>query len=510
MRTFPLSHRLARPVGIALAASLALAPAAALLPTVSAQTGDGDGQTTPLLSLIDPDKKVTLTITTIDGDPEVGGVADPSADPVVGAVYDVYQLTGLSPLNVDDWEDYAELDARTLDTAQGMTLADTVTTGSDGSATTSELPVGFYFVKERASDGIVPAPPFLISLPMTNQENLSEWDYHPSVKPKNQSLDLVKTVSDQDVIEGENLTYTLDASVPAVATAGYSFDRYIITDTFASDFVQIVDSTHRVRLVDTSGASRDVVQTLVRDTDYTVTLDGGDAVMALTGPGLEKLAQERGGVPEQAGRPDLVVEWTFDAEVTAFNEDGAGIIPNSATLTPPRAPGVEVDPIPSNEVRTEMLEISLHKVDGDDRASLSDATFDLYRCEPGSNDLLDATVLDTAETDATGLLSFKSVQVPDFADGAERTPEWAYCVVETKAPAGYELIPEPIVVDLAGLDAGTNTVTVEVENWKSNGGNPLPVTGETALLWLAGGAGVVLIGGVVYVMRRRADLGEVI
>lgn len=508
MRTF---HRLARPAGIALAAALALAPAAALLPTVSAQTGDeGGGQTTPLLSLIDSDRTTTLTINKIKGDPEVNGQAGEHNEPMPGIVFDVYQLDGMNPANAEDWASYAELDAATLDTEQGMTLADTVTTGADGTVTTKDLPVGFYFVKEQASNGVVPAPPFLISLPMTDQADLNSWDYHPTVKPKNQSMDLVKAVSDQDVIEGENLTYTLDGSVPAVATAGYSFDRYVITDTFASDFVQIVDSTHQVRLVDTAGNSRDVVQTLVRDTDYTVTLDGGDARMELTGPGLDKLAQERGGVPEQAGRPGLVVEWTFEAEVIGFNEEGAGIIPNTATLTPPSAPGVEVGEIPSNEVVTEMLEISLHKVDGDDRASLADATFDLYRCEPGSNDLLDATVLDTAETDATGLLSFKSVQVPDFADGAERTPEWAYCVVETKAPAGYELIPEPIVVDLAGLDAGTNTVTVEVENWESNGGNPLPVTGETALLWLAGGAGVILIGGVAYVMRRRANLDEVI
>nr|WP_256870659.1 SpaA isopeptide-forming pilin-related protein [Paenarthrobacter nitroguajacolicus] len=95
----------------------------------------------------------------------------------------------------------------------------------------------------------------------------------------------------------------------------------------------------------------------------------------------------------------------------------------------------------------------------------------------------------------------------DWADGAAVAPGSAdyrtYYLVETTAPAGYELLAEPIsfLINAASTTVG---VDLSVKNIPSNSGFELPLTGGvgTGLLYAAG-ALLVVGAGLLFVRNRR-------
>ncbi|MFB8623001.1 SpaA isopeptide-forming pilin-related protein [Enterococcus casseliflavus] len=95
--------------------------------------------------------------------------------------------------------------------------------------------------------------------------------------------------------------------------------------------------------------------------------------------------------------------------------------------------------------------------------ALADATFDLYK----GNDQTEK--IGSATTDASGYLNFTGIQPGE------------YNLVETKAPAGYELIKKPIKVTIG---EGNQTIMVYQENDKTT---ELPQAGVNGpVVWLVG------------------------
>lgn len=95
--------------------------------------------------------------------------------------------------------------------------------------------------------------------------------------------------------------------------------------------------------------------------------------------------------------------------------------------------------------------------------ALADATFDLYK----GNDQTEK--VGSATTDASGYLNFTGIQPGE------------YNLVETKAPAGYELIKKPIKVTIG---EGNQTIMVYQENDKTT---ELPQAGGNGpMVWLVG------------------------
>lgn len=473
--------------------------------------------------------------------------------PLEGVSFNVYRLTTVDPLVADDWATFTGLDATSLTPGVGMELMDTITTGLDGSATSKAMPVGFYFVTELPSEGLIPISPFLMALPTTsfatvpNGEYTSvidAWKYDATVYPKNQHIELIKTVSDQDVMQhsayglddNDMVTYRLRGSVPApMINEDYGvaspFNTYRMVDDYPWETLVLDDDSHRVMILVSADAVEPenvpdgvindngvLLYELVRDVHYTVTHDDDDwgrVVMELTSgdsdpsdpagsSGLFELALAR------QLDPRVKVEWSFDAEMFGKGEDTGGKVSNTASLYPPHPAGVAPTMVTSNTVVTDMISIQVKKFDGETSAPLDGASFDLRRCELGTNDLLDDTVLDNSHFyGEQGAVTFRAVQSPSFANNAPRDALWDYCVVETAAPEGYQLLPEPVQVDMSAVDA-SNVVVVDVANWRIDG-QPLPATGGLGL-WLAiGGMVIVLVGGVAIVIRRKnASLDDVI
>lgn len=207
--------------------------------------------------------------------------------------------------------------------------------------------------------------------------------------------------------------------------------------------------------------------------------------------------------------PRVKVEWSFDAEMFGWGKDTGGKVSNTASLYPPHPAGVEPPEVTSNTVVTDMILIQVNKFDGETLAPLYDSSFDLRRCELGTNDLLDDTVLAHSHVYGESLVFFRAVQSPFFANNAPRDALWDYCVVETAAPEGYQLLPEPVQVDMSTVDA-SGVVVLDVANWRIDG-QPLPATGGLGLWLVIGGMIIVLVGGAAIVIRRKnASLNDVI
>ena len=117
-------------------------------------------------------------------------------------------------------------------------------------------------------------------------------------------------------------------------------------------------------------------------------------------------------------------------------------------------------------------------------------------------------------------VTFSPLRASDWADNAalanSSAPGWIqYCVVETKAPDGYNLDAQPIAATIK-WDSGTTTLTrnttLVINNEKSNLGNQLPLTGGEGTTALSI-AGLVLVGGGAgYYMlasrKRREEAGS--
>lgn len=175
---------------------------------------------------IDTDKTGTVTIhkyTSGNGMESVGNgtEADPDdfptgAEPLKGAGFTLYQVVDkggmeayykADPKDLPDVSEYVEPDGTIKKAYSGNATSEGLTDKS-GTATFSNLELGFYVVIETTvPDAVtIPMKPFLLSVPMTTTDG-SDWLYDIHVYPKNETgygkISLEKTgVKDDEKISG--------------------------------------------------------------------------------------------------------------------------------------------------------------------------------------------------------------------------------------------------------------------------------------------------------------------
>lgn len=465
-------------------------------------------------------------------------------------------------------------------TAYTLGAATTVTTDGNGVATfTKAKGVGLYLVEEdidgsgaiTASDGTtitksrlkaVGANPFLVTLPMTNPDARTSWMYEVHVYPKNQQAEAprkdvkdgnVGTDGQSAVKVGDTLTYDVYQQAPdhgdvvgPIADGVYTaadgkidhndLPYFIVTDTFDSNLEAMA-----VKSVYLDGAA------LTATTDYTVSTSGQTVTVTFTNAGLDKIA----AAAHTGGKGVVQVEYT--AKVKSVPD--SGVIPNEANVKFPDAPN-QGDATPSPEdnpgndtptVQSKYGRIKLTKT-APDGTPLNGATFSVYRAtKSGDGDsstyscvpVSKATVLDTLSTSG-GTDTSVALELSNwYNDGVEKASggnrdgyldggqyaaahgDLKYCLAETKAPSGYQLLADPILFDLTreGLtvadvvtgdylkdSAGGNALTVVDQ--PDNLTNKLPLTGGEGVAFLSI-AGIVLVGGGVgyysYTQRKRRE-----
>lgn len=539
----------------ALALGLGAAAPAALLPQASAFVIHKPTSTPPPPSVIDATKTGSLTIHKRLGAQAgegTGNALTPApGTPLPGApLKDVEFTVQKVQADLTTETGFAEASKLTPDTAVAdpNSAAQVVTTDANGDAALTGLHLGVYLVTEKepavgkvGEKVLIPAKPFLVFLPMTNPENRTEWNYDVHVYPKNTNVTIKKEVKDAGKHSGDKLKWTLDATVPAPlaefveappegegAPEGEAPAPTTQRQVKPLTEYEIVDQlpTNRVEVADTD-VNVTAPPGMVKDTDYQVTFGpGADAdhtelKVTFLAPGLKKLAEEYGKYDNPT-----IVQLTIDGLIKPTKLTGDGITINKeATVTANNSDGPAAVAL-SNTVETRHRPVVISKQDEDTKAGLAGAEFDLYVCTDANTLGKKVTLYDGATprgplvTDADGKLTLDALHVTDFVNNNAVTTPKNYCLVETKAPEGYELLTKPVMFALPSATDGTpaggategeategeptegessgTTATplvleLTVANIKSTSPN-LPLTGGPGIIALVL-AGLALIGG---------------
>ncbi|QQM67744.1 SpaH/EbpB family LPXTG-anchored major pilin [Actinomyces weissii] len=420
--------------------------------------------------------------------------------------------------------------------------------------------------------GVIPAADFIVTLPMTNPADTSKWNYDVHVYPKNILNGIDKTVKDSEAASGSGnaLTYTITTSIPKVGTEGIK--KYQIIDALDGRVQTGLDAQQLNPRVEILGLAPGLPALDKGDYDIVVRASKrapADTRNYLTvdfkPSGLKKLADAR-----SAGTNDTKVQLLLTATFApGTNLDGG--ITNQASLVPNDSPNYtwdkdNPDPGPdpskpnlpgtsSETVVSKYGDLEITKTGTDkspDGTKYNGAEFQVYECsvplddaalaeaniaaKNGSVPVLlkdvnpvlkrdplavdgqtvfvtgQATNIQKAKREAPvdGKLVIGSLRANDWENGAAKElnkDNW-YCLVETKAPAGYSLAPDPIPFRVLASDTtDTSTDTqVTVVDVPANAGLHLPLTGASGVVFLTTLGGLLVLGGggvALYNHRRR-------
>jgi len=120
------------------------------------------------------------------------------------------------------------------------------------------------------------------------------------------------------------------------------------------------------------------------------------------------------------------------------------------------------------------------------------------------------TPIKTGAITTGNTLTIKGLQTSDFYNNASQTDLIKYCLVETKAPEGYNLNAEAIQFTILVPATATQLAftPVDVFNELKNLGNNLPLTGGAGVAAFST-LGLLLVGGgltyYVVTSRRRRE-----
>ncbi|MCQ9343740.1 SpaH/EbpB family LPXTG-anchored major pilin [Corynebacterium kozikiae] len=483
-----------RSVASAAILGVALSTAAIGAPDAFAQTAGQAANTASANDSTITQSTGTLTIHK-KGDPTTTGTPTGNIDPNVtgedlaNVGFTVTQVTGIDLKTNAGLAAAANLTVAQAQAQRGT--ARTEITNTSGTAVFDNLPVGVYLVEETTpAPGYTPAAPFLAFVPMTQGNAGAQgttWNYDVHAYPKNyEKTQPVKTVVDNNQNIGDTIEYNINTVVRTIAE-GKRLAYYFISDTLDVANLDVPNAEIAVSIDDA---------TAIEGVDYTLTKDDatGHVLVRFTADGLKKLKTgTKVNVNIKATKitngevlPNTAIEYEpskpeFDQDVDSDEEP-----PTTPPTTPPNnPPSVYETPI----VVTYFSEVEFKKVDAN-RAALQGAEFQLLRTAAGDKtceDSMDAekgqgsylvngslndnpTPVQTFVSNQEGLVNISGLHVTDFADNAD-VPEGeqtVYCLYETKAPAGKELLSKPLSFTLVKDPTQTRTITRNVVVYKTD------------------------------------------
>lgn len=526
--------------GISLLAVIAVAAGAAAVPGIAtaAPTASAFGvvATAPSLpSLVDLDPAKTGSITihklvkdNTNGTTEGTGLEDTTVTGtgLDGAEFTVERLTNVDLTTQAGWEKLVgyngNVDAAKAD---GVDAAITKTTAGGGLAKFDSLPLGAYVVTEtKTPASYIGSKPFIITVPMTHPTQKNVWNYDLHVYPKNSKAGVDKQVKDDTTpAVGSEINYTINSDIPSLP-AGDKLKTYMVVDQYDK---RVTIDADDVTLALSDGTA------LVAGTDYDLKTANGTGTAkdykfitaVFTEAGRNKIAAARA-----AGTDATKVVMKLKGTVTG-PLSGNGLVPNKVTLIP-NTPATPWDPesgttpppeYPHSEVVSKFGKVKITKVSAaDPTAKLKDAEFSVYKCTPtgltsGTDNFVsnNATLgdkitvdgKDTFTTDANGVVEIDSLRNNDWANNKQvDNPDW-YCLVETKAPAGFELQTRPIAFQILQSNSKADnqyTLATTVKDAPHNGGFHLPVTGAAGVgVLIAAGSALVAGAGAITIANKR-------
>ena len=464
---------------------------------------------------------------------KVDGAADAGGDTVDGVTFKAYKVSGLNLSKPADWDKLATLVGNIPSNACAdpahPTLGDTApavdtdaaaegTTAGGGLVTLANLPVAAYLVCETAAPAniVEKAKPFVVTIPFPNTTNGGDgkWLYDVHAYPKNQKIEIDKTISDQTVNGvglGSRVQFPVSTTIPTL-DADMNFTYFYMRDRLDDRLTD--GKVDKITLG---------TETLVENTDYVQSNTGGLVVVSFQRVGLAKLKTNPGKKVEAifSGTVSALGDGTIKNQAQLIQDTNYGAIPpNEPPSTPPTEPN---DPPTSPEVSTDWGNAQLLKFDANSGAAktgIQGAKFKVYNAaEPYAADCSAATKAGDAITvngqtefvsDFSGLVKIDGLYVGDSVGsagaGSQDATKRCYVVEEFEAPAGYVLPQQNttgISVSKGALAAAT--YSAEIANNKQPVPQ-LPLTGANGqLLMTIGGVslGLIAVGSTMVIRSRK-------
>lgn len=447
---------------------------------------------------IDKDKDFTISV-----EPQVGETGV-TADGKSGKFDDSKKLpSGTFKLEKGDYDvtttaGYNAATQATTATFKATTSPAPETKDLDASCKTSfTVKPGLYrLTQTKAPTGYKAALPSLILIPMTNPDT-GTWMDTVTVYPKNGSAGKItkKDITDKDTVvkPGSEMKFEIESPIPSLTakTDGDKLKSYKVTDTPSGPLKvdKINSKIEKVEIVD--GATMKPLEA----TDYTVVENPYG--IQLTAAGLAKLDANSGKTlrvtltGKVAPKDDQV--WQKDASEWVIKNKAAYDYESEKGENG----GSETDD--TDQPTIPMAKLKVNNKDGQTDINAKNAEFSVYACD-------DAATGDPSTTGDAILTKLKA-----GADSSEPIAARAggLCIVQTKAPEGYELGSAVQKVDFdkdtvkAAADAN-KAVEVEYQNTLKSSDilSKLPLTGGAGIaLFLIVAAG--LLGGAYYYARRN-------
>ena len=412
-------------------------------------------------------------------------------------------------------------------TPADMTPADTVgnligpkytkTTDSQGVAkfTTDDdsITPGAYLVKETgAPEGVVKGDDFIVFLPMTNPEGTA-WNYDVVAYPKNTKMDVTKEITGgENANAGDVLEYTLTTKRPPFDKARSYLTFFNFEDSLPDELRLKNEATNKVvvKIGDTE---------LVEGDDYAVANPvsapsdtSEDVSVTFTNGGLVKLRDADDNAVVSVVLPvevQKVADGNAPSDGKAVNTGTASYklekIGDPGSTDPGTEPSTEAPLKPSDttsgespKVSTRWANIKINKTAEGSGEELTGAKFEIYRCADKDTYLSDALTVGgkSSWTTDAGVATIKSVIVPDTGQ------DFKYCLEEISAPEGYELLVEPIVVDVTTIGDTATSVDADITNIKSTS-SKLPSTGGAGVGLLMA-LGALIVGAGAFAAKRSS------
>ena len=445
--------------------------------------------------------------------------------PANNVIFDIYKVGG--PVN-GEWPaipvqgDYSLVGGNLVVTdgegkAGEYTLgeAESIITGDGhgpGVAVAEDLLQGIYLVIENGATGegikdpsgnhlsiSVMCAPFLVAVPMTNPEGTG-WLKEVHVYPKNEKLSITIDVDVKNninaVVVGEKVTYTLNATVPSDVATGTKYE----ISSGPSPALDVIESTIEVK------TSKDE---FILNTDYEVTYANDILTVTFLPAGLIKLGLDN--------NVDVIFEATVNSEILAIENY---TISNSGKVVYTHG-GMNFEAETKEDVDIHTAAIEILKTDANTAAVLPGAEFKIatdgtyaeegffLRQNKTSMEIFDYDPSEESEwaklgpeNDLTVISNGSGLAKIEGIRDIVKTKMQTYYLVETKAPANYNLLIAPQEAEFLGGETNY-TLHVDVENSK---GFLLPVTGGTGtIIWTVVGIALMGIGGIVVITRKKRN-----